>query len=499
MVSNRLLRQGASSGAVALLLSAVCLTPVHGDDSPHLVQAGDRALRSDLQWLTDRGVVDVSASSWPLSVATLTDALRLAERKKLSPAEEAALGRIRGRLAAFHGDGASMRVGGRTDSPLARGFSDATHGEAAIEGRAALSRGRLGLHLQATGILSSDRRDGDSLSADGSYASIGVANQLLSVGRVDRWWGPGMDGSLILGNAARPFTAVSLQRGKEVAPEWRLFSWIGPWGYHTFLGRLSDYQAVPGTRLFGLRLTARPAARLELGASRIIQWGGQGRPGGARTLWDAFVGKDNVGQDNVSAQSEPGNQIAGFDMRFTMGSSHPLTFYWQVVGEDEVGRLPSKNSVLLGVEGKPAFDATAFTWRVEAADTTSGRLFGSEHANTMYQHHIYRDGYYHRGQPLGHTIGGDGRLLAMTATWQLEDARSFELRALRAEVNNRQQTINAAYPDREQFSALTVGTRQPTTLGNVHFSIGARKSETFGKTEGVAEFQLEIPLLPRAR
>ncbi|MBO8834022.1 capsule assembly Wzi family protein, partial [Staphylococcus aureus] len=80
-----------------------------------------------------------------------------------------------------------------------------------------------------------------------------------------------------------------------------------------------DYNAVPNTKLIGLRLTAQPLPYLELGASRAIQIAGKGQPNSFKAYWNAVIGKDNgcddsgcVGDDNAS------NQIAGFDGRLLL-------------------------------------------------------------------------------------------------------------------------------------------------------------------------------------
>ncbi len=42
---------------------------------------------------------------------------------------------------------------------------------------------------------------------DGSYLGVNVGNFMLSAGYIERWWGPGWDGSLILSTNARPIPA----------------------------------------------------------------------------------------------------------------------------------------------------------------------------------------------------------------------------------------------------------------------------------------------------
>ena len=85
-----------------------------------------------------------------------------------------------------------------------------------------------------------------------------------------------------------------------------------------------------------------PLDGLELGFSRTIQWGGSGRPESVRSLYDALVGDDNIGT-SLSLQDEPGNQLAGFDARYTFHLDRDRSFsiYAQAIGEDDAGNLPS--------------------------------------------------------------------------------------------------------------------------------------------------------------
>ncbi|MFI7961903.1 capsule assembly Wzi family protein, partial [Acinetobacter baumannii] len=121
-------------------------------------------------------------------------------------------------------------------------------------------------------------------------------------------------GSLIRGDASRPVYGVTAQRAVQNAFETKWLSWIGPWQYQAFAGQLDDYKAVPDAKLIGLRLTAQPLPYLELGASRTIQWGGDGRSESFSSLWDAIKGNDNVYGDTEN----PSNQLAGFDGRLLL-------------------------------------------------------------------------------------------------------------------------------------------------------------------------------------
>lgn len=127
--------------------------------------------------------------------------------------------------------------------------------------------------------------------------------------------------------------------------------------------------------------------------------GGEGRPESFNSFWDGLTGKDNTG-----TKDEPGNQLAGFDFKFKLEPTlgWPVSFYGQMIGEDESGYLPSANMFLGGVEGHHGWGKDAVNWYLEAHDTRTNM----NRTGYSYWHHIYTDGYYQQGYSLGDAMGG---------------------------------------------------------------------------------------------
>ena len=267
------------------------------------------------------------------------------------------------------------------------------------------------------------------------------------------YWGPGHDGSLIRGDASRPVYGLTMQRADQSAFESKWLSWIGPWQYQAFAGQLDDYDAVPDAKLIGLRVTAQPLPYLELGASRMIQIGGEGQPDSLKAYWNAFIGKDNecnesgcVGDGNAS------NQLAGFDARLNLNQwlNTPLSLYGQYIGEDEAGGLPSKKMYLAGVDYSSSFKNMPFQLYTEWADTrTNGDVRG-----ISYNHHQYTDGYYQHGFPLGHAMGGDGEMYSVGGNIRFDQMNRVSGRVLFAKVNQSNLDINQAFPEKDEVKAL---------------------------------------------
>jgi len=275
--------------------------------------------------------------------------------------------------------------------------------------------------------------DGHSTSFDGTAISapVGVGRLYASVER--RHWGPSWTGSLILDAGAEAIPAIGWRKSEAKPFESRWLAWLGPWSLDVFAGGLTQANGPQHSHLLGFRVQVMPLAGLELAASRTMQWGGSGRPESLQSLTQALLGHDN-GAPGTS--SDPGNQLGGFDARYTvaLGDQHTLSIYGQGIGEDEAGGLPSHYLASIGVDAAFAVDAATVRVFVEHADTTLNGAFGTPILGSAYRHDIYVDGYTQRGQPLGHPVGGDVRLTsigalvdagAWSATLMLHDGHAY--------------------------------------------------------------------------
>ena len=273
--------------------------------------------------------------------------------------------------------------------------------------------GRFMLDLGAQLVASPE--DGKEVRADGSLIGVSLGNFIVAASTLDRWWGPGWDGSLVLSNNARPIPALTLDRSNTTAFESRWLSWIGLWDLGVVAGRLEADRAVPDALFFGMRLGFRPLAGLEIGLSRTAQWCGDGRPCDFGTFVDLAAGRDNTGDDGIGASNEPGNQLAGVDVRWSLASAGlPLAVYGQFIGEDEAGGFPSRYLAQAGLEGTGGAGAHwSYRWFAEATDTSCGFYESDDNFNCAYNHGIYQSGYRYRGRAIGHGADNDARLLSL--------------------------------------------------------------------------------------
>lgn len=259
-------------------------------------------------------------------------------------------------------------------------------------------------------------RQDDGLTMDGSYLAARLGNWSGRVGKIDRWWGPGWDGSLIMSTNARPIPAVSLDRLVSEPFESKWLSWVGPWTFHSFIGRLEKERHVPKPFLWGIRVEFAPSPvdGLEIGLFRMMQLGGEGRPESFSTWIDAFLGQDNTGANTgKNPAKEPGNQLAGVDFRWRP-IDLPFAFYGQVAGEDEDDFLPNALFFQYGVEAWTTLESSTLRVFAEYADLTSTWWTDDPRTtNITYGHYIYNDGFRYRGRPIGHWADQDSQVFSL--------------------------------------------------------------------------------------
>lgn len=412
----------------------------------------DQNLRTDLNWLNQQGVIQISTSTWPISGDEIQRAL--AQAKINNNTQQKVIDTVWAHLNA-NNQSLKASLFAETDQkniPQAFGDQQKTQYQAGIELNAGNENWDARIRVNAEKDLQID--NDQDLNLEGSYIAGKLWNQWLIAGQIPTYWGPAHDGSLIRGDASRPVYGVTMQRAEQNAFANKWLAWIGPWQYQAFAGQLQDYDAVPDAKLIGLRVTAQPLPYLELGASRAMQWGGEGRPESLSSLWDAFVGnKDNGG----TGEADPSNQIAGFDARLNL---HPLMqvpmgIYAQYVGEDEAGGLPAKKMYLAGIDYSSSYNNMPFQLYTEWADTrTNGKAQG-----ISYNHTNYTDGFYQHGYPLAHAIGGDGQMLSVGGDIRFDHLNRVNTRILFAKfdqaANRRDRGItNLAFPAQDELKAL---------------------------------------------
>lgn len=376
--------------------------------------AGDVRLRDDLTLLVDEGVVNLPLNEWPLATRDVAEALQSIDASNLGDiALQRALGRVRAATKPPANAGEwrmrEVRLAGgqpgllRDEATLAR-----ENGE--LTSRGGATTDRYNITLSATGVL--DASDGQDIRFDGSDISVRWGNWIFSANQMDRWWGPGHDGSLILSSNARPMPAVSLDRLRSVPVNAPVLRWLGPWRFSGFLGAMDGGRDDVDHPLFmGMRLSFKPAPIFEFGLSRTAQFCGDGRQCNLGTLGRVLIGRDNIGRRGLATpEKEPGNQMAGFDVRVVSPFKPvPIALYAQEIGEDNSSTgIPERYLAILGSEMWFMLDTgSVLRTHVEYANTKVKWYNSDIEYDWAYYQSIFTEGYRYRDRNIGHTSDGD--------------------------------------------------------------------------------------------
>jgi len=435
------------------------------------LEPGDARLRHDLQLLADAGIVRAPLTAWPVSWPEIArDIGGVADASKRPLHLEAALARVRRAAGVATRSGnfqLDAYVAGSGNPMELRRFDDIPRESGEFSVGAQYMGKRFAYRAQATAVA--DASDDKDFRPDGSYVGMALGNWMLHAGYIDRWWGPGWEGSLIYGSNARPIPSVTIERNYSDPIDHPWLEWIGQWRFVATMGQLEEERTdAPNAQLFGMRLTWKPHDRVEVGFSRTAQWCGDGRPCDASTFWDLLTGNDN----DQPLEEQPGNQLAGFDARWSIPWA-PVALYAQAIGEDEANYLPSKYLGLAGLEISGGFGERSWRVHLEAADTACSFYENPPQYGCAYRNVIYRDGYQYYDRVIGHSIDGDSRQLATGAMLVNGDGSSWEVALQGAKVNrkgaNRVHSISLVP---QEILSLDVHHRRELFGGDLRVGIG---------------------------
>lgn len=476
-----------------LLALAFCA----GAAASPFVDPGDMALRHDIQRLADRGIIRGPVTTWPLAWGPILADLQAADLTELSAALVDSVTRVRQRgQVETQTDtlGFQAEVGVARDPARIRSFQDTPRGEAEISGGAEFLGSWFGAEINLQYV------DGDpevdEYRADGSMIGVAIGNWSISANTLERWWGPGWDGSLILSNNARPIPSLTLERIFTDPFESKWLSWLGPWDVSVTFGQLESNRVIRNAQFFGLRFNFRPLDSLEIGLTRTAMWCGDDRPCDAETFGNLLIGRDNRGGQGIGIENEPGNQLAGFDFRWAPGwFDHSFAVYGQLIGEDEAGGFPSR---YLGQFGGEWSGYVANRWSIRAfaefAGTSCQFHESSELFDCAYNHGIYRTGYRYRGRAIGHGADNDARLLS--AGLIMIDDESIEWRALmrhgKLNRGGAPDPANTVTPVPLEISSIDLAHARQFSFGRIEASVGyeSRDNVATGTSVSDARFYL---------
>ena len=184
--------------------------------------------------------------------------------------------------------------------------------------------------------------------------------------------------------------------------------------------------------------------------------------------------------DGLSPDLDPSNQMAGFDFRWT---NHwfgvPLSFYGQMIGDDEAGMLPSNYLAQFGIEGSNITrDQTSFRWFIEAAATSCDAIQSEVRYGCGYRHSIYQSGYTFHGRIIGHGLDNDGRVISAGVIVVSEPGNHWHVLGRFGDVNRvGSDDGHSVSVDPAEIASLDVQHTRDTRFGRFDVGVGFERRE----------------------
>jgi len=514
MQRNRI-RRAIGRGLAILGFLAIAGAQAH---AAPWITPGDSGLRRDIELLAAYGIIDGPVTVWPIPWAQISAGLDSLENRVYPPHVEQAMARLRShmpRASAYRGVGLEGYAGVTNDERLVRGFD----GGVREDGDVSLS---LDKHFNTTYLKFSigwrDSQVGPDLHFDDSYIAQAWGNWVFFGGTLPQWWGGGHDGGTLISTNARPFPRIGLQRLNPEPFETPWLSWLGNWNLHFSAGKLSDDRNdFDNPIVFQLKFTFTPVQGLDIGLNRAMMVCGDGR--NACTLEN--IGKSFIGTggfDNTGTLTEPGNQLAGIDIRYG-GHFGPVDFaaYGELVAEDINDGVLDKNAIDIGftLGGYWASQQLDLQFRLEASDTEGNNLLGFEVSKrslfptgtapgSTFNNFIFTDGFTFRQRTIGHTLDTDSRLITLEGFARDRHDRSYWLRYRHAIVNvtdlerpSRPLGSNLISRNRESIDIVEAGTIWPLGFADLRGEVRLMNDQP--NTPGRNDFKAQVEASLRFR
>ncbi len=255
------------------------------------------------------------------------------------------------------------------------------------------------------------------------YAKLTLYNVELLVGRDSLWWGPALHGSLILSNNAPPLDQVRIGAAEPFLLPW-IGQWVGPTKILFFLARLEERRDHPHAKLAGMRATIAPFSFLELGASRVEQFGGDDPPRLKLVEYPEAIVRPSAGDNLLTARQFRNNNLFAVDADLRIRNvdryllpARDLRLYGEFGWDDTCCNsnfIPLREALsglagvhLLGLFGQDGLDAR-FEW--------------AQSSHLSFIHGQFRSGYWTRGEVISHVMGTEGRDLYARLTSRLTES-----------------------------------------------------------------------------
>lgn len=296
------------------------------------IDTSDIYLKANIQLLADTGYILTPVTTYPLMWHDISRDLKRIDQDELTPNQKDAYHYINHQLRLAKKNQTRIKSQVGLKDKRFTSFGDAASNKNSIALHSSIMYEHFAAKIASNYI--SNPNNGDKLRFDESYIAAFIGNWVISYGRQNRWYGPTWDTSLSLTNNTRPISALSISRKSAIPFVIPFTEFDIPWTVSSFMGKMDDERTIKNTLLWGFRLNFKPFKNLEIGLTRLAQWGGDGHSQSMSTFSDILIGKTNCGVDDLICNENnpnPANQQAGYDLRYSFNLFEiPMSIYGQI-------------------------------------------------------------------------------------------------------------------------------------------------------------------------
>jgi len=242
--------------------------------------------------------------------------------------------------------------------------------------------------------------------------ALSLANNVISVGKADDWWGPTQTGSMALSNNAEPIYALRINRVVPLRIP-VISELLGPVRYEGLFGSLKGHRYPNAPWVHAEKFSFKPTRNLEFGFSRVVIFAGKDRvPLTFGSFWHSFTSFSNVSLAEKESRNDPGFRSSSFDFNWRLPwVENWLTLYTDSIVHDDVSPLaaPRRAAVNPGLYLSHLPKLPHVDLRAEAVSTDPVSSNPGQGGQFLYYEVEYPDGYTNKNNLLGSWIGRQGK------------------------------------------------------------------------------------------
>jgi hypothetical protein len=240
--------------------------------------------------------------------------------------------------------------------------------------------------------------------------ALSLANNVISVGKADDWWGPTQTGSMALSNNAEPVYALRINRVVPLRIP-VISDLLGPVRYEGLFGSLKGHRYPNAPWVHAEKFSFKPTRNLEFGFSRVVIFAGKDHvPLTFGSFWHSFTSFSNVSLAEKESRNDPGFRSSSFDFNWRLPwVENWLTLYTDSIVHDDVSPLaaPRRAAVNPGLYLSHLPRLPHVDLRAEAVSTDP--VASSQGGQFLYYEFEYKDGYTNKNNLLGSWMGREGK------------------------------------------------------------------------------------------